>query len=150
MIRDYAKLPPAWWTDKEFRAFPIKTRMAALYLMSAPGSNMFGLYYLPIQTMSLESDLSEEECHKAFDLLIKHDFCRYDAQRDYVWVIDMGLRETGQLGAKDNRIIQAQKFVKNLPPLKFMDEFRAKYNAIFRLNDDPTLINPHKRGSYPP
>ena len=57
-MRDYAIVSPRFWigtTGRELRRLGPEVQVVALYLLTAPHSNMIGLYYLPIPTLCHET-----------------------------------------------------------------------------------------------
>ncbi len=62
-MRDYSKISPQFWTGRTGRllreAGP-DVQHLAIYLISCPASNLIGLYYLPLVTMSHETGLPLE------------------------------------------------------------------------------------------
>ena len=66
-MREYAKVAPTFWsgeTGKALRKRGVEGPLVALYLMSAPGSNMLGLYYQPVLFMAHETGLGVEGARK--------------------------------------------------------------------------------------
>lgn len=129
MLRDYAKVSPEFWMDKELRALPMKIKLTALYLMSSPLSTMDGFYYLPLSTIAFEVQLTPQEVIEALDVLTTMNFCRYDHKKDYVWVIDMAEREVGSLNIRDNRVKNIRKHLKQAGDVCFKNELFDKYQV---------------------
>lgn len=134
-MRDYSKLPPAWWTagGKALRGKPI-AQLVALYLFSAPQSTMTGIYYLPLVTLCHEVGLSQEDAHRALELLSAADVAHYDEAAELVWVPEMATREMGPaLSPGDNRIKGTAKALVVLGGHRFVDAFLARYGKAYNL-----------------
>jgi hypothetical protein len=118
-MREYGRIAPTFWTrgtGKSLRGDPIAMNVA-LYLMSAPSSNMIGLYYIPVETIALETGSPLEAPRKgpesppegarkgpmgpsrgvreALERLSQGGFCLYDHEEDFVLVHTMARRQLG-------------------------------------------------------
>src|SRR6185312_11477677 len=107
-MRDYAKVSPQFWISKQARSIRklgAYAQLIAIYLASCPSSTMIGIYYLPISLISHETGISYEEVDSILKDLSSLNYCRYDFEMEYVWVIDMADEQIGgQLKPGDNRI----------------------------------------------
>jgi hypothetical protein len=138
-VRDYAKLAPTFWTGETGRA--IRRRgsegvVVALYLMSAPGSNMLGLYYQPVLYMAHETGLGLEGASKGLADCIAEGFCHYDETTEMVWVVEMAAFQIAkQLKASDNRCAGIQRDYDALPVNPFLGGFFDHYATRFHLKN---------------
>ena len=68
-MRDYSRVSPRFWTGKTGRAIRRSdcdaALVVALYLMTAPTSNMIGLYYLPLITIAHETGCTQDDVAEA-------------------------------------------------------------------------------------
>lgn len=72
-MRDYAIVSPHFWRGETGRSIRGRrpTQILALYLLTCPSSNMLGMYYLPICTITHETGLTDEEVVQGFMDLAK-------------------------------------------------------------------------------
>jgi hypothetical protein len=104
-MRDYGRVAPTFWTrgtGMRLRGDPT-TQCVALYLMSAPFSNMIGLYYLPVTTIAHDLGSPLEGAWKALARLSEEGFCTYSEASEMVFVRTMARR---QLGLKDGEVLK--------------------------------------------
>lgn len=146
MARQFAQLRPRFWTGQTGRH--IKARgsdcvVVALYLISAPTSNMIGLYYLPITTIAHETGIPFEGASKALASLSEAGFAYYDHQCEEVWVPEMAAHQIADtLKAGDNRIAGIVKELQEYRKSKFFMDFMARYKSDFCLPDIEPLRSP--------
>jgi hypothetical protein len=95
---------------------------------------MIGMFHVPLIMMSKSTGLSEEETKASMDELQSDGFCMYDADNEYVWVIDMARTQVsdGKLSP------QQQKGVLNSLSRVYLDEesifvqnFLDHYRTLF-------------------
>lgn len=138
-MRSYAKLAPTFWTGSTGRVIRRKGPEAvivALYLMSAPGSTMLGLYYQPVQHMAHETGLGVEGARKGLEGCIEAGFCRYDESTEMVWVVEMAAFQIAkELKACDKRCAGVQSDYEGLPENPFLGEFFDRYQGVFHLSN---------------
>jgi hypothetical protein len=160
-MRDYSKISPQFWigqTGKEIRKLGAEAQVVAMYLLSAPGSTMIGVYYLPLQTISYETGIPIETVSRVLEKLLqvqapskplrsaieapsephrrgKRDgFCSYDYDYEYIWVHEMAVYQIdATLKENDKRVKNVQKGFLSLPDLCFLDDFFEKYGEAFHL-----------------
>lgn len=103
-MRTYAQIRPTFWTrgsGKKLRGNPV-AQVLALYLMTAPSSNMVGLYYLPMTTICHETGLTEEQVREVLPLLSEIVF--YDHEEGLAWLPEGASYQLGEaLAEKDKR-----------------------------------------------
>ena len=136
-MRDYAKVVPKFWTGDTCKALRKKGPeglIVALYLMSAPGSNMLGLYYQPILFMAHETGLGLEGVHKGLADCIASGFCSYDEESEMVWVFEMAKYQIAEvLKGSDNRCVGIQRDYESIAANPFLGPFFDRYQAAFHL-----------------
>jgi hypothetical protein len=136
-MRDYAKLAPTFWTGTTGKALRKKgpeALIVALYLVSAPGSNMLGLYYQPLLFMAHETGLGIEGASKGLQSCIEAGFCSHDEDTEMVFVHEMAAWQIGEsLSPKDLRCKGIQKDFEALPECPFLAAWYERYAADFNL-----------------
>lgn len=136
-MRDYAKLCPTFWTGTTGRALRRRGHEAvivALYLVSAPGSNMLGLYYQPKLFIAHETGLGIEGASKGLIDCISCGFCSYDDTTEMVFVHEMAAWQIGDsLKPGDKRCAGVQKDYDALPANPFLESFFHRYRGDFHL-----------------
>lgn len=135
--REYAKLAPTFWTGdtgKKLRRRGSEALIVAVYLISAPGSNMIGLYYQPILFMAHETGLGIEGASKGLRDCIECGFCSYDEDSEMVWVHEMAAWQIADaLKSTDKRCAGIQKDYDTLPENPFLADFFDRYESAFHL-----------------
>lgn len=136
-MRDYGKVSPRFWigkTGKAIRAEGANATIAAMYLLTAPGSNMTGLYYLPLVNMQHETGLSDREVVVALAALGKAGFAYYDAEHEVVWVVEMAKYQIAEtLKAEDKRVQGVINEIAAYRDCRFYRDFVKKYAEAFHL-----------------
>ncbi|CRR10758.1 hypothetical protein PAERUG_E15_London_28_01_14_07912 [Pseudomonas aeruginosa] len=138
-MRDYAKVVPKFWTGETCKALRRKGPeglVVALYLMSAPGSNMLGLYYQPILFMAHETGLGLEGVRKGLADCIESGFCSYDEDSEMVWVFEMAKYQIAEaLKGSDNRCLGIQRDYDAVAANPFLGAFFDRYESAFHLSN---------------
>lgn len=136
-MRDYAKLSPKFWTGKTGKALRKRGANAivvALYLVSAPASNMLGLYYQPIVSMAHETGLGLEGASKGLADCIACGFCSYDEATEVVFVHEMAAWQIAEsLSPGDKRCKGIQNDYDALPDNPFLEAWFSRYEVVFHL-----------------
>jgi hypothetical protein len=94
-VRQYAKFSPRLWSGdlgRSLRGDHLAQALAS-YLISAPGSNSIGLYYLPMGHACADLGCPLEGASEALGRLSEGGFCRYDQAREVVWVVGAARHE---------------------------------------------------------
>ena len=158
-MREYGVVSPMFWIGKTGRALrknPNAQRVA-IYLMTAPSSEMTGVFYCPLSSIlndvgvfeaPLKPLTSPSECalegvyspfegvKQAILTLMKLDFCFYDFESEFVFVKEMARWQIGEsLKDKDNRVVGLRKYVKSMPK-PIAARFIERYNEDFKLGFD--------------
>lgn len=153
MAREYAKVRSLIWTGDTGRALRrcgAETQVVALYLLSAPSSNMIGLYYLAIPTLAHETGLTLEGASKALRSLSEIGFAEYDFEREEVWVVNMAREQVAEsLKPDDNQAKGIRSELEKLRKSSFYSGFVRRYADAYHLND-LLLALPNARASEGP
>jgi hypothetical protein len=145
-MRDYAKISPTIWTGdtgRKLRAKGPEPLVVALYLMSAPGSNMLGVYYQPVLYMAHETGLGIEGASKGLEVCITEGFCHFDMPTEIVWVVEMASYQIAKaLKATDKRCAGIQREYDGLPFNPFLGAFFDHYKRAFHMTSRRPLVPP--------
>lgn len=158
-MREYGVVSPMFWIGKTGRALrknPNAQRVA-IYLMTAPSSEMTGVFYCPLSSILNDVGIFEAPCNpltspsegalegvhsplegvkQAISTLMELDFCFYDFESEFVFVKEMARWQIGEsLKEKDNRVVGLRKYVKSMPK-PIAARFIARYNEDFHLGFD--------------
>ena len=148
-MRDYAVVSPHFWTGhtgRQIRKLGHEAQVIALYLMTAPGSNMIGLYYLPLPSLAHETGCPIEGASKGLTDLENLGFCRYDPEAEVVWVCEMARWQIGeQIKEGDKRHGRVAKEVSTYSDSVFYSAFMERYGHAYRLLPS-TERKGHRRG----
>lgn len=135
-MRDYAKLSPRFWTGetgKKLRGHQ-EAQIVALYLTSAPGSHMIGMYPLELPTLCHHTGLTPEGARKGLIRLFEVGFAEYDEPAELVWVPEMAHFQIGEsLKRGDNNIKGVQRELENYRKSRFFNAFIDRYEKCFHL-----------------
>lgn len=147
-MREYGKVAPTYWTGetgKKIRKAGLTVQVSGVYLQTAPGSNMLGLYYLPVPVLAHETGLTVEEALKALQCLSDVGFAYYDAESEYVFVPNMARFQIGErLQATDKRVAGIKKQLESLRKSPFFNEFLSLYRESYHLQDVSPSEAPQK------
>ncbi|MDM8227737.1 hypothetical protein [Parasutterella secunda] len=158
-MREYGVVSPMFWvgeTGRALRKNPNAQRVA-IYLMTAPSSEMTGVFYCPLSSILNDVGIFEAPSNpllspseggsegvwsplkgvkQAILDLIDLDFCFYDFESEFVFVKEMAKWQIGEsLKERDNRVAGLRKFVKSMPkPMAAL--FLERYNEDFCLGFD--------------
>lgn len=79
-------------------------RIAALYLLTGPDSNLIGLYSMPLWLLAGELGIEPAAAREVLRDLEGAEFCRYDESSETVFVVELAAQQTAEtLSVKDNR-----------------------------------------------
>ncbi|HET9145761.1 MAG TPA: hypothetical protein VFN81_06685 [Sphingomicrobium sp.] len=135
-MRSYSTIAPTFWTGetgRRIRKIGPEAQVLALYLLTNPHANAFGLYYLPLVIIEHETGLSAKRI-AAILRELETDFCRYDTDAEFIWVIEMAGYQIGELKSEDRRLISVRRNWDQMPPNPFTGAFYDKYGARYGLN----------------
>jgi len=138
-MREFTKISGQFWighTGREFRRLGLECQVTALYLLSGPGANAIGLYYLPLPTMAHEIGLSMEKTRKALQQLVDLKFCVYDEISETIFVFNMARHQIGpRLKREDKKVVWVRREVEKMRSSPFFDNFLEIYGDRYQLND---------------
>lgn len=146
MARDYAKVTSAFWTGKtgkEIRERGDDALIVAMYLFTAPSSNMIGLYYLPIPTLCHETGRTSEGAWKGLRSLGAVGFAFYDEDSETVWVPEMARYQVAEsLKGGDNQCKGVLREAENYRKSPFFMDFVERYWDAFSLPGNKPARSP--------
>jgi hypothetical protein len=156
-MREYAKLGPTFWTGttgKALRKCGPEALLVAAYLISAPGSNMLGLYYQPLLYMAHETGLGIEGASKGLTDAMACGFCSYDEGTEMVFVHEMAAWQiASELKPKDKRCAGIQRDYDALPDNPFLgpwfDRYAEAFHLVNRRGDGPAAPLVREPGPAP-
>ena len=151
-MRDYAKLAPTFWTrgsGKRLRGNPV-AQVVAAYLFSAPGSNMIGLYYLPIPVLAHETGLGIEGASEGLRRVCEESIAHYDSEAELVWLPEGARIQIGEsLAAADKRCKGIVRELISVGNHRFVGAFLHKYGGAFHLEIKGVEARPLEAPSVP-
>jgi hypothetical protein len=136
-MRNYAKASPKFWDQGSGRRLRGDTlaQLVAQYLISAPGSNMLGLYYVGIPVIAHHIGSPLGGASEALRRACQGGFCAFDSAQDLVWVFNAAEIEFGQsLKPNDNNISSIEKLLKSFGNHPFVKAFLHRYAKAYRLD----------------
>lgn len=152
-MRDYGIVSPRFWigeTGRRLRAHPYAQRVA-MYLLTAPSSDMTGVFYCPVATILNDVGSPSEgvgrgfeggmkEARRALEILQSLGFCFYDFNSEFVFVKEMARWQIAEsLKPTDNRVKSIRKTVDSMDePMK--TRFLARYNEKFSLGFEGNFV----------
>lgn len=168
-MRDYGMVSPKFWigeTGRALRKDPYAQRVA-FYLMTAPQSEMTGVYYC--SKMSILNDVGSpceapsvgyepplkglegglQAVERALKALCELGFCFYDFDSEWIFVTEMARCQIAEsLSPKDNRVSNLKKLAKAMPA-GLREKFIERYNDDFCLGFDEKKPSPLEAPSKP-
>ncbi len=147
-MREYGKLGPTFWTGetgKKIRRKGRDAQVASAYSITSPGSNMLGMYYLPIPVLAHETGMTLEEASKALQCLSEVGFAYYDDESEYIFVPNMARFQIGErLNENDKRVTGIKKQLESSRKSPFFNQFLDLYREPFHLQDVSPSEAPQK------
>ena len=120
----------------------------AIYLFTAPGAHMAGLYYLPISTNAEHTGISTPKVRRILADLEYAGFARYDGTASLVWVVTMARWQISEaLRDRDNRVRGLRRYLKSLPRSVLVDDFRRHYALEIDTDESPSEAPPEPHRS---
>ena len=130
-MRAFSLVTPQLWignTGKALRAYPADVRELAIYLVTGPHHDMYGYYYLPVETASLDMGRSPRVIANGFQTLEALGFCAYDVATSWVWVLEMAKYQLRlPLLPRDYRAVAAARWYAALPLTKLVGLYWDRY-----------------------
>lgn len=141
-MRDYGKVSPRFWTGDTGRAMRGKpnVQLVAMYLITAPGSNMIGLFYVPTVIIAHEIGISDTEVRGALDTLGRLGVAHYDHHQELVWIPEMARHQVAETMANgDNRRKAVEREIEPFKRTRhpFANAFIKRYAGPFTLELKP-------------
>lgn len=148
-MRDYGKISPTFWvgkTGKLLRGHP-EAQIVALYLMTAPKSEMTGVFHCPVLYIAHETGLGFEGASKGLQRLIVEDFCSYDEDSETVFVHEMAKYQIAEeLKPADNLVKSVRRAYVSIGAESLKAKFFERYKDAFHLTESA----PKRRASDAP
>lgn len=145
-MREYGKISPLFWTQgtgKALRKHP-EAQIVALYLMTAPLSEMTGVFYCPMFAIAGETGLGDEGASKGLQRLIEVGFCTYDPDSEIVFVHEMAVYQIGEkLSVNDNQVKSVRKAFSAMKG-EIKAKFYERYKDAFHLEEERPSEPPSK------
>jgi len=142
-MRSYGTVTPSFWrgqTGRDIRGLGPAAQLVALYLMTAPDSNLIGLYYLPLLIIAHEANCQVEEARFILDALAELDWAFYDLPTETVWVKNMAFYQIAERVKRgDNRWRAIVEELGSYDKSPFFNRFLEVYGEPFNLNS-PTQL----------
>lgn len=139
-MRDYGTVSPRFWragTGKRLRG-DAHAQLLALYLMTSPHSNMIGVFYCTVRSMSDETGIPFEGASEALRRLVEEGFCVFDDETDEVFVVQMASHQIAErLEPKDNRCKSVARELALVDSPKLQAAFLAVYREAFNVVTPP-------------
>jgi hypothetical protein len=139
-MRDYGLVTPKYWTGptgRQIRAMGQAAQLVGVYLLTAPGSNMIGLYYLPLVILGHETNCTVEEARQILAALASIDYAHYDEGQELVWVVNMAFYQVGEtIETRDKRWAAIAREVLGFSNSPFFARFLEVYGEPFHLKAD--------------
>jgi len=134
-MKGHGALFPEFWTGRTGKRLRKHkdARILATHLISGSTRNMLGLYYVPIPFITHETGLTQKEVEAAFDILIEEDFCRYDKETEFVFVVNMVSWQIGPLKPSDHNVSWVNKVYDTLQENPYLGEFFDMHHESLHL-----------------
>ena len=137
-MKSFTKIYSDYWTSNENREINnagIDCQLIAFYLRSNSHSNALGAYYLPLLYISSDTGIPFKQVRIAVNKLCKINYCKYDFELQYIWVLDLALEQVGNvIGENDIRVGALRIIWKSLPQeLGFIKEIYQQYHSKYYL-----------------
>lgn len=143
-MRDYARVAPTFWTrgsGKALRGHP-DAQVVALYLLTAPGANMIGLYHVAMPTIAHETGLPLDRATVAMERVCQVGIAMYDPEEELVFLPEGARYQIGeQLKPSDRRVRGIEASLGHFGRHPFALEFAKRYQAEFCLAAPPDFKN---------
>jgi hypothetical protein len=136
-MRSYAQVVPTFWTRGSGKKLRVNrdAQVLAMYLMTAPSSNLIGLYYIPLITICHETGLTESEVRATMPVIA--EIARYDFDQEIAWLPEAARYQLGEnMAEKDKRRAAVEREVAMVSGHQFAREFMARYGAKYGLRID--------------
>lgn len=136
-MRTYAPIPPTFWRGvmgQRLKRLGQTHRIAALYLLTGPDSNLIGLYSMPLWLLAGELGIEPTAAREVLRDLEGAEFCRYDETSETVFVVELAAQQTAEtLSTKDNRWKSVVKELDLHRGTTLHAAFLARYGKAYHL-----------------
>jgi len=137
-MRDYSKVSPQIWSGRTWKEIgsDAATRLVQFYLLTAPESNMIGVYNCPVVIIAHRCCIPLEGALEGLRRLQEADFCTYDSDLEMVWVHNMAAVQVGgPLKETDNKVAGVRKDFDAIPNCLLKQGFYERYQFDFHLDE---------------
>lgn len=133
-MRSYSNIVPTFWlrgSGKKLRGNPV-AQVLALYFLTAPSSNMIGLYYLTLTSICSETGISEADVK--FYLPLINEIVIYDLDHELVWIPEHAAYQIGEsMHGNDKRRVSVMKELGLIGSHPFVAAFIKRYGDNYKL-----------------
>lgn len=149
-MRKLAFLSPTWWvsdTGQQLAELGGDYFKLAIYLMTCPFSEMWGVYYLPRTTLLDEARLTAGAAETVLAWMRADGFADYDAGTQSVWVREMAWHQVNLgrvLDPADKKAAAANIWYRTAPRSPFLGPWHDRYARVF------CVTEPRRDGLHPP
>lgn len=132
-------------TGQQLRALGTDHLLLGLYLMTNPHVNLYGLYYLPLQTIQAETGIGRQ-CATVLRAIGDTGFARY--QYAWVYIPNMLRYQMGNFAPNDNRVRAVTRWYDHLPSTcPFLSSFWDDYSGVLPLGVRRGVAEPAPAGT---
>lgn len=137
----YRTIDAALWTDPKIKKLSASARLLFVYLITNPHTHVSGIYYLPLTTMTNESGISPRTIRHIQEELAATRLCRFDAERELVWVCSMMKYQGHGEKARKSAAHHLVEDLHNSPLIKdFIDKYPDVRTELERMEADIVSI----------
>ena len=122
----YRTVDTSTWTDPKVKSLSPPGKLLFLYLFTNQHSHVSGIYYLPPNTISLETGLSSKRVEQTLDTLYNLGLAGFDTQNSVIWVKNMFFYQ----GKGERNQIAAAKQLESLHNSHLIKEFLEHYPIV--------------------
>ena len=141
-MRDYSRISCTFWTRGSGKALrgDADAQRVALYLFSAPGGNMIGLFHLALPTLCHEIGIEPRAARKALATLARLEIAHYDEADELVYLPTGPQAQLGKLplSPADKRISAVAALVAPFRGHRFHASFLFRWAEPLCLPDKGT------------
>jgi hypothetical protein len=136
----YSLVLSSYWTGttgRQHRAIGSDAQVLALYSITSPAANLYGVYYVSPAQMQYETGLSAERVRQLLGTFQEQDFAYYDWRTEWMWIKKMArwqLCPTKPLKTGDLRLIGLSRWYQSCPLNPWLGPFYDTYSTLFALS----------------
>lgn len=132
-------------TGQQLRALGTDHLLLGLYLMTNPHVSLYGLYYLPLQTIQAETGIGRQ-CAAVLAAIGNTGFAHY--QDAWVYIPNMLRYQMGAFAPTDNRVRAVSRWYDHLPSTcPFLSVFYSDYSGVLPLGACRGVAEPAPAGT---